>query len=293
MNFKVSLIFVFLLVFKAQAFQAATYNIRNFDYDERAQIATNKQFLLKTIKEIKADLISVQEIREKKEFKSFITSNFKDYDVILSDCGGFNEQHLGFIYDTTKLKLLTYKEDLRTVSVNQRSSHCMGSRPLFIAKFKNLNTGKVFEAISVHLKSGGSPSSIAKRFKQLNILEELVISKRKAGSKSFIIMGDFNSTEYSLKGEYHHRFKKIVKNMGLIDTSQKLKCSSYWWGGVDDGKNYPSLLDHIIVSEDMFTDHADVKSHCKRLSCNEEFEFNMGISFEEVSDHCPQVAALK
>lgn len=293
MNFKVSLIFIFVLVFKANAFKVATYNIRNFDYDERAGIATNKTFLLKTIKEINADLISVQEIREKDEFTSFIQTNFKNYDVKLSDCGGFNDQHLGFIYDSTKLKLLTYKEDLRTVSVNQRSSHCMGSRPLFIAKFKNLNTGKIFTAISVHLKSGGTPSSIVKRFKQISILEEIVVSKRKSGMESFIIMGDFNSTEYGLKGEYHHRFKRHVKNMGLVDTSKKLKCTSYWGGGVDDGKNYPSHLDHILVSEDMFSEPSKVKSHCQRLSCSEEFEFNMGISFSEVSDHCPQVAPVK
>ena len=46
----------------------STYNIRNFDYDERSRVRTNKNHLYKTIKDLNADFIGVQEINKTKVF---------------------------------------------------------------------------------------------------------------------------------------------------------------------------------------------------------------------------------
>lgn len=271
-----------------------SYNIRNFDYDEREQISTNMNELSQTIKSMKADLIAIQEIREKHTFKKFIENRFKNSSVVLSECGGMNDQHLGFIFNKRKFKLLKFWEDMRVVHTRQSRSSCRyGSRPLALAKFKNLATNKVFIAISVHLKSGGSPRSIQKRFKQLNELKILVKELKREGNHSFVIMGDFNSTEYNRTGEYKNKFKKIVKEMGLVDLSSRLTCTSYWWGGIEDGMNHPSLLDHILVSDDFYQERSRVLSHCAKLKCEMTNEFSMGISYNEVSDHCPQVADIK
>ena len=108
-------------------------------------------------------------------------------------------------------------------------------------------------------------------------------------------MGDFNSTEYNLKGKHHELFKNSVKSMELIDTTAKLKCSSYWWGGQQDFKQYPSILDHILVSKPLLQNRSytsETMGHCKALNCQVTFEDSMGISFDEVSDHCPLVTEL-
>ena len=272
-----------------------SYNIRNFDYDQREHVSTNMSLLQKTILNMDADFISVQEIREKDKFNHFINNRFDKYQVILSECGGSHDQHLGFIYNKRKFKLLKFWEDMRVVNTYQsRNTSCRyGSRPLAIGKFLDHRTNKTFIAISVHLKSGGSPNSIDKRFRQLSALKDVVRELKRDGYKSFIIMGDFNSTEYNQKQYHYRKFKEIVRDMDLVDLSSDIGCSSYWWGGIQDGMNHPSLLDHILVSDDFYQAKSKVLSHCEKLRCDKTAEYSMGNTYEEVSDHCPQVAPIK
>jgi len=295
MNFKITLTVFLSLFINIKAATVASYNIRNFDYDQRSQTPTNKNQLLKTLKSLNADLIAVQEIREKSEFNRFIQNNFNSFETAFSECGGSHAQHLGFVFNKKKYQLLRLEEDMRTVNprMNSQRTACNGSRPVLIAKFKDLSTNKVFHALSVHLKSGGQSNSIKKRFKQLAIISNIISELKKNGHSSFMIMGDFNSTEYSLRGTHYKKFKKIMRDMNMRDLSEDLKCSSYWWGGVDDGVNYPSMLDHVIVSPDLYRQKSQVMSHCQKLRCNETYESEMGVSFDEVSDHCPQVALTK
>ena len=110
-------------------------------------------------------------------------------------------------------------------------------------------------------------------------------------------MGDFNSTEYIFKGKNHNKFKMHVHKMGMQDLAADLPCTAYWWGGLDDKKQYPSMLDHMLVSEEFLSKNSVVQAkpmpkattttHCKQLSCNATWEGGLGTSFDSVSDHCP------
>jgi endonuclease/exonuclease/phosphatase family metal-dependent hydrolase len=285
--------------------RVASYNIRNFDYDVRSHTPTNKLHLVKMINEMQADIIAVQEINEKEEFKNMITKNFAgSYKAKLSECGGANDQKLGFIYNTNKLSLLEFKEDLRTVNPNynnqnqeQEQGLCYtGSRPLAIGIFKNNTTNEKIVAIAVHLKAGGRPSNIRKRFKQHKVISTIVNEFHKNGFMNVIVMGDFNSTEYIYKGEEFERFKESVQAMDMADAAKDLKCSAYWWGGSRDSKQHPSALDHILISNNLLngtTPKLHSYGHCKKLNCKTTLEENMGVSFDEVSDHCPILAEIE
>lgn len=61
----------------AASLTVGTYNIRNFDYDERYRIKTNKPELAKIIKETQADLIAVQEINNTTEFVRYVKTTFQ------------------------------------------------------------------------------------------------------------------------------------------------------------------------------------------------------------------------
>lgn len=295
----ISLVLLLLLTSAAQAaLKIASYNIRNFDYDERSRVSTNKDHLFTTIYNMSADFIAVQEINKKEIFQRFIKKHFpKRYGVALTECGGAHGQKLGFVYDKRKFKLIGFYEDLRTSNPNQQNnSYCTGSRPLAIGKFKMLETNEEMIAISVHLKSGGRPKSIEKRFKQINILTRVIADYKRAGVHNFIVMGDFNSTEYILKNANYKKFKYAVSKMGLVDLAEDVKCTSYWWGGVQDGMQHPSILDHILVSPGLITNKEDAKAkpiaHCQKLRCQATWEDGLGTSFDEVSDHCPLVSEL-
>lgn len=283
-------------------FRLASYNIRNFDYDVRSNTPTNKTHLIQIINEMEADLVAVQEINEKREFERMVSQSFfGKYNTVLTECGGAHGQKLGFIYNTNKLKLISFKQDLRTVipgqeqQTQQQLCHT-GSRPLGVAVFKRIDTNEKIVAITVHLKAGGRANSIKKRFKQLKVVNKVVSEFQKAGLNNIIIMGDFNSTEYIFREENYNKFSQSVSKMNMVDTTQEMKCSAYWWGGAQDSKQYPSALDHILLSKSLsakMTTGVETFGHCKKLKCEITLENQMGVSFDEVSDHCPILTEVK
>ncbi|MAX65831.1 MAG: endonuclease/exonuclease/phosphatase family protein [Bacteriovoracaceae bacterium] len=296
-----SLVFILLCaLFSHSAYaklRMASYNIRNFDYDTRSNTPTNKRQLVNLIKNMQSDLLAVQEINDKHEFSRLIEQNFgTQLKVVLSNCGGSHDQRLGFIYNTEKLKLIEFKEDVRT-SLQRHTQGChRGSRPVAIARFQSKLNKSTIIAMAVHLKAGGGRKNISKRFRQLQIIESLVESYQEQGLNNIVIMGDFNSTEYESKGKNYRKFKEIVRKMQMKDSAEKVKCTSYWWGGRNDYTYYPSLLDHILVSHSLLEQkQMNVYSygHCQKLKCTPTSEAEMGISFDEVSDHCPILTEIK
>lgn len=277
----------------------SSYNIRNFDYDQRSDTLTNKKQLIRTLEGLDADMIAVQEINKKDKFIEMIDTNFNGrYKTVLTDCGGAHGQKLGFVYKVETFKLIKFEEDLRTSNVNNPDQWAcnQGSRPLAVGTFKNLKTNETIVTIAVHLKAGGRPNSISKRFKQHKVIKTVLKEFKSKGLDKFVIMGDFNSTEYSLNGSNQRQFIKNVADMGVIDTTSQIKCSSYWWGGADDQTQYPSLLDHILISPELLkgqTPKVTSQAHCKQLSCEASLESEMGVNFDEVSDHCPLVSEIK
>lgn len=279
----------------------ATYNIRNFDYDQRSHVPTNKGQLKRNLDEVNADLLAVQEINQVSVFKQFIENSYNNkYGVALTDCGGSHGQRLGFVFDRSKFELQSFHEDMRTVNPkNVSNEFCEGSRPLAVAHFKmkNKKGNQDLIAISVHLKSGGHPKSIEKRFLQLSILDEVVKYYNSQGIQNIVIMGDFNSTEYQHKKGSYKRFNRIVGDMNLLDTTKDAKCTSYWWGGLRDGKQHPSVLDHVIISPTLLDGSPLPKArplaHCQKLGCWPTRDEDMGVNYDEVSDHCPVVAEIE
>jgi endonuclease/exonuclease/phosphatase family metal-dependent hydrolase len=276
----------------------SSYNIRNFDYDERSNTPTNKKHLVQIIDQIQADLIAVQEINDADEFERMIDNNYNGkLKAVLSLCGGAHGQKLGFIYNTNKLKLVKFEEDSRVSNPNSPAqSNCNnGSRPLAIGVFKMIDRNEKVVAISLHLKSGGRQSNIDKRFKQHKLINDVVNEYRAKGIKHVVIMGDFNSTQYIIEGDTKNRFKQSVSQMGLTNTTKNISCSAYWWGGAQDSKQYPSILDHILISPSLIGKKSvkvESYGHCKKLNCKVTLESQMGVSFDEVSDHCPLVTEI-
>lgn len=276
-----------------------SYNIRNFDYDQRSRVPTNKSVLKETLKEMNADFIAVQEINKTSIFKDFIRREFNGkYGVALTTCGGAHDQRLGFVWDRSKFELISFEEDLRVTNpFTSRQGLCyQGSRPLAIGWFHSKTTGKTFIAISVHLKSGSQDRSVRKRFKQIEIINQVVSEYKQKGEDNFIIMGDFNTTEYIYRGNNTNRFKALTRTMQLTDVSSDLQCTSYWWGGMQDGKEHPSQLDHILVTPGLgklSKESTRSYSHCAKLRCKVTDELTMGISYNDVSDHCPIVTEIQ
>jgi endonuclease/exonuclease/phosphatase family metal-dependent hydrolase len=273
-----------------------TYNIRNFDYDERYRISTNKIELSSIIKKLNVDVLGIQEINNTQEFEKFVASKLPDHGTELSRCGGAHGQKLGFVYNKSKVELLSFNEDLTVTNPGGEGTCDSGSRPLAIALFQIKATKQRFYAITVHLKSGSNASSLAKRNAQFKIIQNLVNElKAKTGVKDFFMSGDFNTTGYLAQEADFENLNKIVKELNMVSLTSEIKCSAYWWGGVDDGIELPSLLDHVIVSPGLMKARHPtmVSGHCQTVSCKEAPIRQLGTSYAEVSDHCPITARVQ
>ena len=278
------------------ALTIGAYNIRNFDYDERSRIKTNKQELSLLLQSLKVDVLSVEEVNNTAEFERMVASKLPSYGTEISRCGGAHGQHLGFLYNMNTVELLSFNEDL-TISEPGKGGSCdSGSRPLAIALFKIKATGQKFYAMTAHLKAGADAGSLAKRQKQYEIIKNTVNELRqKTGIQDFSFAGDMNTTEYLNRGTDYVHFRKLVSDLGMIDLAANNACSAYYWGGTDDGIETPSILDHVVVTPGLMKKKATAEAHghCKKVSCREVPATQLGIIYESVSDHCPMTANIQ
>lgn len=268
----------------------ATYNIRNFGAKNSI---TDKRELQKILEELKADFITVEEIVNAHSFRTFIEKHFPHYGVSLSKCGGRGRQKIGFIYAKKKFKLKQSYEDPRLgqFKFQKITPRCNSLRPALIGVFTELSLQKDFVAIGVHLKAGDNTRSRRIRAKQYKEIVSIVDEYKHAGYQNIIALGDFNSTGFLDRDEDYIRFKAMLNDTNMSTSSQDLECTTYWRGqNRSDGKEEPSLLDHIIYTDSILGLEASkvrALAHCKLARCESASPEQLGQSYRYVSDHCP------
>ncbi len=290
-------LFTIISSLNVEAITIGTYNIRNFDYDTRSRVKTDKSALTSILESLNADVLSVQEINNTDEFHRFVARNLPGYKAALSECGGAHGQKLGFLYNTKTVDLLEFTED---VSLSNPGSHetCHdGSRPMAIGKFQIKENKQKFFGVSVHLKSGSQANSVYKRNQQYSLITEKIKDlKYTTGIQDYYIAGDFNTTEFISRGSDYLNLGKVVSTLGMVSLTQRVACTAYWWGGSDDGIETPSILDHLIVTPGLIKTAkpvTNVGGHCQKVRCQQVSERDLGVSYEGVSDHCPITATIQ
>lgn len=285
-----------LSTLSAQAFTIGAYNIRNFDYDERYRISTNKPELAKMILNLGVDVLSIEEIGNTARWDEFVIKSLPGYDTEVSRCGGDHGQHLGFLYNKNTVEMLSFNEDLSASNPGGPGTCDSGSRPLAIALFQIKATKQRFFGITAHLKSGNDGSSLNKRRMQYDIIKNIINDlKSKTGVKDFYFAGDLNTTEYLNKGADFAQLNGVVKELGMMNLTDRIGCSAYWWGGTDDGIENPTILDHVVATPGLIKTQPRpyVYGHCAKVSCRAASVRDLGISYEGVSDHCPITATIQ
>lgn len=297
MKFLLALITVITSLNVGAAITIGTYNIRNFDYDTRSRVKTNKSALTTILGNLNADVMSIQEINNTDEFHRFVANNLPGYKAALSECGGSHGQKLGFLYNTKTIELINFTEDLSLSNPGGHETCYDGSRPMAIAQFQIKATKQKFFGVSVHLKSGSQASSVYKRNKQYSLITEKIKDlKYTTGIQDYYIAGDFNTTEFISRGSDYKNLGQVVSKLGMVHLTQRVACTAYWWGGTDDGIESPSILDHLIVSPGLIkksSPEIKVGGHCQKVRCQQVSERDLGVSYEGVSDHCPITSTIQ
>ncbi len=282
---------VFLLLIGSQAWadwSVSSYNIRNFDHDRIAG-PTNIQELSKTIKEFKSDVMTFIEVVNAEAFEKVIKQNLPDYQIALSKCGGGGKQRLAIVYNT---KLFNFIGQIEDLSFSGSDQACGSLRPVLIVTLQNKLSKEKFMFAAVHLKAGGATQAMQQRWTQYELLTKL---SKQFKTEKLVMMGDFNTTGYNIKDQDFTQFEKFLTNSSLRTTSENLGCTSYWEGTLGNGRHQSSILDHIVLNDEL---HANVKdialgSHCAKLDCKDATPEELGLSYQSVSDHCPLKVTFK
>ena len=135
--------------------------------------------------------------------------------------------------------------------------------------------------------------------KQHKVIHNILKKLRKSGHRNIMLMGDLNTTSYLSGNDVYEDFAEFVRESGMQDFSEEINCTSYWTGeDRNDNKHERSLLDHVMISNELADQiqYADVEvlSHCRKVSCGKKVPTkSLGLTYEEVSDHCPVIGTLK
>jgi endonuclease/exonuclease/phosphatase family metal-dependent hydrolase len=267
--------------------RVATYNIRQF-----GKANTDIDRLTTIIGQTDADVLAVQEIQSEKKLREVarrLSQGRRRFDVALSRCGGKSEMHVGFLYDTEKLAVVSTKE-YPELDPNGGGS-CNGERPGFAATFVEKAKNTRFTLLVVHLLFGGERERVDLRKEQWRKAHQIAADIGK--TTPVAILGDTNSTGWDDDDHGERTFiRDEAKKNGLVVATNDLRCSEYWTPGAkDDGEAegaslVPSTLDHVVASPSIVKRGSlEVHSFCKELACKATAK--KPTDFEKVTDHCP------
>lgn len=281
------MLLVLSLLFVSQAWakwSVTTYNIRNFNKDPDAG-PTNLKELERVVKSVKSEVMAFQEVINATAFEAFIKKALPGYAVQVSSCGGFGNQKLALVFDTKVFTFVGQEEDF-TFS-GGRNNGCGSLRPAFLVTLEA--RARVKERIVfglLHLKAGSDDRAQARRAQQYKLLQNI---STKYAKQNLILLGDLNTTGYIQKDGDYTRFEQFLSSSNMRSMAEEIGCTNYWVGKVPGPEHQPSILDHIVVRDEMArkASRVQVGSHCAQLDCRPATPEELGVSYKSVSDHCP------
>jgi len=264
----------------------STFNIRRFGVEP-----TDTARLLTLLESLDADVIAVQEIQRLdrlQELAAELRRRGRPYEAAASDCGGRQQMHVGFLFDTRRVRLERLRE-FRELLPDEGEGGCTdGDRPGLLGVFRRTGPGGgQLHALVVHLKAGDSDEFFKKRSEQWQKLQAITSSLQAQGARQIILLGDVNSTGFleNRRGE-RDLIQGFAQRNGMTVASAPLGCTEYYSAG--KGTMLPSLLDHVLISSpSLVPGSIQVHSHCAELRCEPQPSGSMPPSYTDVSDHCP------
>ena len=223
------------------------------------------------------DVIGVQEITDPRLFEQAAGEHLgKSWKFVATD---YPIQKVGLLFNSRNVDPLRF-ETYENVSLGHRQR-----RPGFLGEFVHRKTGFGFEVMVVHLKSGNRKKDIRTRKAQWKVLSK-IIKKLEAAAGNMALLGDMNC--FDMDGEHLTELDAFIQSSGLVLATV--------------GDNYTETekcggrIDHILVSP-AFAQHLTgvfVGGACRLDLKSREEDSNAYCNayWENVSDHCPVIAAF-
>lgn len=257
-----------------------TWNIEWFPKDGQTTITNVRNI----IKALDAEVIAVQEIDVKSSFQQLI-DELEDYDgYYLND----QYQSLAYLYKKSNVQIIDQYE----IYSSQSYWSPFPRSPLVLEiKYQNKN----YIIINNHFKCCGDGNldpynngdEEARRLLASNLLNEYI--HENFSDKRVILLGDLNDelTDRMLDNVFvpfiNYPNEYLFTDMEIAESS-----SSGW-----SYPNWPSHLDHILITNELFESYALETSKCEVIKLDDHFYGGFNEYDQKVSDHRPVGLRLK
>ena len=262
------------------ALRVATWNIRWFPFGDKATDIPGKytdlHWLACALTWLDAEIIAVQEILTTPAAANAMDSVLAqlsantggEWRMALSECGSGKKQHVGFIWDASRVTL----SDQRDVwqfngAATGETNPCQNSlRPGFYAYVERKGGGADFHLFAVHADSGVSSRDLDNRERALARMGS-VMAPLLDRDTDIIIAGDFNTMgagDISADTEIKALASTVASETPGFDHRVPYPgCSHYY-------SSKAGMLDHILVATGMAeaaTSQPVTTGYCAELVC--------------------------
>ena len=255
---------------KENQLEVVTWNIENFPKNGNNTIDS----VAYIINSLNADIYCLQEVSNEASLLLLMT-RLENYKYIFSTETEY--LNLAIIY---KQSSILFNE---SSSLFLDNSYEFASRPPLQANFTFLkNGGTNFTLINLHLKC--CDSGFDRRVASVQILYNYLNTIRESGYKNHIVVGDWNDdvSDQSAFNSFN----------SFLDDSSNYKFVTFELANsksnlFDSYPSYPSFIDHILITNDLFDDYENSKVQTLRLG---DYISNYD---ELISDHRPVVWSVE
>jgi len=252
-----------------------TWNIENFPKSG----ATTIEYLVEAIESMNIDIIALQEIESTSDFNQLVSSLGDNWSGYRS--GNSNWGELSFLINTIKIN---YQEPY---TILNEHSPDFAYRPPYVLEFSYNNQN--FILINIHYKccgdgnldEGNTWDEEYRRLMASYHLEEHI--SENFDNQNVILLGDFND-ELIDSDNIFNIFLDSPDEYLFTDFEMATESNQwlYW-----SYPSWPSHLDHILISNELFDDYQNTNSSCNTILIDNTLSGTWNEYNNYISDHRP------
>jgi endonuclease/exonuclease/phosphatase family metal-dependent hydrolase len=265
-----------------ETFDVVTWNIEHFPKEGQVTVDYLSQLMLV----IDAEVYALQEIESAEYFEALLEQiNMLDIDDSWAghrSSTASYDVNLAYVYNESKIQMIEITEIFASGSY----SRPFPRRPLLMQMtFQN----EEFWIINNHLKAAGngvmnlndSWDEETRRFDACNLLDEYIVENLPAAN--VIVLGDMNDKLDDI--EENNVFWNIINEpleYNFVDMDIAQGAAAYW-----SYPGWPSHLDHIFITNELFDEFEEVASSCETILVDEYLDNGWYEYDDNISDHRP------
>jgi endonuclease/exonuclease/phosphatase family metal-dependent hydrolase len=250
-----------------------------------------------------ADLLALQEILATPDAEFSLNSLRAElnrltggsWQVDLQSCGGASDQHVGFLWQGSRVALLQLTDvwELNGAATTPAASACAGNLRQGRYALAKTPLGVDFHILSVRFDSGTTSRDYTHRRQATQRIGQIAIGDTPIlqSDRDVVVLGDYNTMGKEEAPPVSAQEELTVFDGELAPGFRRLPmtptCTEYF-----DGKG--GTLDHVVVSTGMQEAGATarVTGYCALAACA-NISGAMPAASERLSDHCPVVMEIQ